>query len=156
MPIPVFAMLLFAICTWLGAGMVETVMRNFAAEVGVRSWLFVAVPGLFAALYSLLLYQQAAKRIRTVRESMSRALLVSIATWLTVTGLISFMWCPSSRALRCTSDVMLVSGIIGGGPLLAAAMLAGLVIGLLLKRRVGWLAYEAPPPRRAGESLDAD
>src|SRR5512140_550667 len=156
MPIAVFSMLLFAIFTWLGAGMIEGVMRDFAAEVGIRTWLFVAVPGLLAALYSLLLYQQAAQRIRSVRQSLSRALLVGIATWISVTGLISFMWCPGYRAMRCTSDVLLVSGVVGGGPLLAAVMLAGLVVGLVLKRRVGWLTYEAPPPRRVEETADAE
>ena len=156
MPIAIFAMLLFAICTWLGAGMVETVMLDFAGELGVKTWVFVAVPGLVAMLFSLLLYQNAATRIQTVAESMTRALLVGIATWLAVTAMISFMWCPGYRLLRCSSDVLLVTGIVGGGPLLAAVLVAGFIVGLLLKRRVAWLAYEAPPPRQAGETADAD
>jgi len=156
MPIAIFAMLLFAICTWLGAGMLETVMRDFAGEVGVRTWVFVAVPGLLAMLFSLLLYQNAAARIRTVAESMTRALLAGILTWIALAGMISFMWCPGYRLLRCSSDVLLVTGIIGGGPLLAGVLVAGFLIGLLLKRRVGWLTYEAPPPRRAGETADAE
>lgn len=155
MPIAIFAMLLFAICTWLGAGMVEAVMRDFAGEIGVKTWVFVAVPGLIAMLFSLLLYQNAAARIRTVAESMTRALLVGIATWIAITALISFMWCPGYRLLRCSSDVLLVTGIVGGGPLLAAVLMAGFIVGLLLRRRVAWLAYEAPPPRRAGETIDA-
>ena len=156
MPIAIFAMLLFAICTWLGAGMLETVMRDFAGEVGVRTWVFVAVPGLLAMLFSLLLYQNAAARIRTVAESMTRALLAGILTWIALAGMISFMWCPGYRLMRCSSDVLLVTGIIGGGPLLAAVLVAGFIVGLLLKRRVSWLTYEAPPPRRAGETVDAD
>lgn len=158
MPLSVFAMLLFAICTWLGAGMLETVMRDFAAEVGMQTWVFVAVPGLLAMLFALLLYQNAAARIQTVAESMTRALLVGIITWIALTAMISFMWCPGYRMLRCSSDVLLVTGIIGGGPLLAGVLVAGFVVGLLLKRRVGWLTYEAEarPPRRVGEAADAE
>jgi hypothetical protein len=156
MPISVFAMLLFAICTWLGAGILETVMRDFAAEVGMQTWVFVAVPGLLTMLFALLLYQNAAAQIRTVAESMTRALLVGILTWIALTAMISFMWCPGYRMLRCSSDVLLVTGVVGGGPLLGAVLVGGFIVGLLLKRRVAWLAYEAPPPRRAQEVADAE
>ena len=138
MPVTIFAMLLFAICTWLGAGAVETVMRDFAGEVGMRTWVFVAVPGLLSMLISLLLYRDAARRIRTVPESMTRAILVGILTWLAVAAMISFMWCPGYRMLSCSSDVLLVTGIIGGGPLLAASLIAGFVVGAVLKHRVTW------------------
>ena len=157
MPIPVFAMLLFAICTWLGAGLIETVMRDFAAEVSMQTWVFVAVPGLLAMLFSLLLYRNAAEQIRTVAESMTRALLVGIVTWLALTAMITSMWCPGYRLLRCSSDVLLVTGIIGGGPLLASVLVAGFVVGLVLKRRVSWLTYEAlTPPRRVEGPADAE
>ena len=149
MPIAVFAMLVFAIFTWLGAGMVETVMNDFANEVGMSTWIFIAIPGLLSMLFSFLLYRNAASKITTLRESMTRALLVGIATWIGVAAMISYMWCPGSRTLSCTSDVLLVSGIIGGGPLLVAVLVAGFVVGTLLLRRVTWLTYERPPPTRA-------
>jgi hypothetical protein len=151
MPIAIFAMLLFGICTWLGAGTVETVMTDFAVEAGMKTWVFIAIPGLLAMLFSLPLYHNAAKRITTMRESMTRALLVGIATWLAVTAMISYMWCPGSRRLECTSDVLVVTGIIGGGPLLAGVLVAGFVVGTLLMRRVSWLTYEPPPARRLGD-----
>lgn len=156
MPVTIFAMLLFATCTWLGAGAVETVMRDFAGEVGMRTWVFVAVPGLLSMLISLLLYRDAGRRIRTVPESMTRAILVGILTWLAVAAMISFMWCPGYRMLSCSSDVLLVTGIIGGGPLLAAALIAGFVVGAVLKHRVSWLTYEPPPPKRIGEAGHAE
>jgi len=149
MPIAVFAMLVFAIFTWLGAGTVETVMNDFANEVGMSTWIFIAVPGLLSMLFSFLLYQNAASKITTLRESMTRALLVGVATWIGVAAMISYMWCPGSRTLSCTSDVLLVSGIIGGGPLLVAVLVAGFVVGTLLLRRVTWLTYGRPPPPRA-------
>lgn len=149
MPIAVFAMLVFAIFTWLGAGTVEAVMNDFANEVGMPTWVFIAIPGLLSMLFSFLLYQNAARKITAMRESMTRALLVGIATWIGVAAMISYMWCPASRKLSCTSDVLLVSGIVGGGPLLVAVLVAGFVVGTLVLRRVTWLAYERPPPKRA-------
>lgn len=159
MPVTIFAMLVFAICTWLGAGLVESLMRDFANEVDVRTWVFVAIPGLFAMLFSLILYRRAVIMIAGIEQSMSRALLVGIATWLAVTVLISMLWCPGYRALRCTSDVLLVTGIVGGGPLLAAVLVAGFIVGVVLKRRVSWLSYDAAPPPPApepGNALDAE
>jgi len=149
MPIAVFAMLVFAIFTWLGAGTVESVMNDFANEVGMPTWVFIAIPGLLSMLFSFLLYQNAAAKITALRESMTRALLVGIATWIGVAAMISYMWCPGSRTLSCTSDVLLVSGIVGGGPLLVAVLVAGFVVGTLVLRRVTWLTYEPPPPKRA-------
>jgi hypothetical protein len=149
MPIGVFAMLVFAIFTWLGAGTVESVMNDFAHEVGMPTWVFIAIPGLLSMLFSFLLYQNAARKITAMRESMTRALLVGIATWIGVAAMISYMWCPASRALSCTSDVLLVTGIVGGGPLLVAVLVAGFVVGTLVLRRVTWLTYEPPPPKRA-------
>ena len=62
MPISIFSMLVFAIFTWLGAGAVESVMRDFAVEVNMRTWIFIAVPGLLAMLFALLLYRDAPTR----------------------------------------------------------------------------------------------
>jgi hypothetical protein len=151
MPIAIFAMLLFGICTWLGAGTVETVMTDFAVEVGMRTWVFVAIPGLLAMLFSLPLYRNAAKRITTMRESMTRAILVGIATWLAVASMISFLWCPGSRRMECTSDVLVVTGIVGGGPLLAGVLVAGFAVGTVVLRRVTWITYERPQARRVAD-----
>lgn len=159
MPVSIFAMLLFGICTWLSVAVREPLMLDFAREVDVRTWVFVSVPGFFAMLFALLLYRRAATLITNVEQSMSRALLVGLSTWITVAVLISLLWCPGYRALRCTSDVLLVTGIIGGAPVLAGALLAGFVLGLVLKKRVPWLSYEGsaavPEPARKN-ALDAE
>jgi hypothetical protein len=152
-------MLLFRICTWFSVAIREPLMLDFAREVDIRTWVFVSVPGLFAMLFALLLYRRAATMITTVEQSMSRALLVGLSTWVAVALLISLLWCPGYRALRCASDVLLVTGIIGGAPVLAGALIAGLVLGLVMKKRVSWLAYEAsaPEPEPAPKNaLDAE
>src|SRR5512134_1681237 len=145
MPVSIFAMLVFAICTWFGVGVIEPVMRDFAGEAGVRIWVFVIVPGLLTMLYALLLFRRAAIDFDSLEQSASRALTVAIATWITVTVLISYMWCPAGKALGCTMNVALVTGVIGGGPLLMACLIAGGIVGMVLKRRVGWLTYPAAP-----------
>jgi hypothetical protein len=147
MPVSIFAMLVFAICTWLGVGIIEPVMRDFAGEVGVRIWVFVIVPGLFAMLYALLLYRKAATEISSLEQATSRALTVAIATWISVTALISYMWCPATKALGCTMNAALVTGIVGGGPLLMACLIAGAIVGVVLKHRVNWLTYPGAPRR---------
>ena len=141
MPIAVFAMLVFGICALLAAGLVEVVMRNFAGEAGVRPWVFIIVPGLLSILFALLLYRRAATDIKGIRESLSRALAVALLTWVTLCVYISFLWCPGYRVLSCARDVALVITGVGGGPLLLAALIAGTVGGVVLKRRVDWLSY---------------
>ncbi len=143
MPVAVFAMLVFGICSLLAAGVVEAVMRDFAGEAGVPTWVFVIVPGLFAMLFALLLYRKAVSNITGINQSLSRALAVGICTWLAVAAYVSSLWCPGYRFMGCARDVALVTGIVGGGPLLVAVMIAGAVVGIVLKRRVDWLSYGA-------------
>lgn len=147
MPVAVFTMLVFGICSWLSAGFVETVMRDFAVETGVSAWVFISVPGLLAMLFSLFLYRAGVDKIDGVRQSLSRALLVGIFTWAAVAVFVSSLWCPGYRALSCTRDVALVTGVIGGGPLLVAMLIAGTITGVLIKRRVSWLSYPTHSPR---------
>jgi hypothetical protein len=104
MPVSIFATVVFGICTWLGVAIREPLMRDFAQEVEVRTWVFVSVPGFFAMLFALLLYRRATTTITTIEQSMSRALLVGLSTWIAVSLLISALWCPGYRAFRCSSD----------------------------------------------------
>ncbi len=142
MPITVFAMLVFGICCLLAAGLVEVVMRNFASEVAVPTWVFIIVPSLLSMLFALLMYRKAWTRITGVKQSLSRALAVAIFTWLALAVYVSSLWCPGYRALSCARDVVIVITAIGGGPLLLAALIAGTVVGIVLKRRVDWLSYK--------------
>jgi len=147
MPIAVFAMLVFGICALLGAGLVEVVMRNFAAEAGVPTWVFIIAPAALSMLFALLLYRNAVSNVSGVRQSLSRAFLVAILTWLVLGVYISALWCPAYRALGCARDVAIVLTAVGGGPLLLAAFIAGTIVGLVLKRRVDWLSYKGASRR---------
>lgn len=150
MPITIFAMLVFGICSLLGAGLVEVVMRNFAGEAGVPTWVFIIAPGLLSMLFALLLYRKAASNISGIKQSLSRALAVAILTWLALGIYVSSLWCPGYRALSCARDVALVVTVIGGGPLLLAALIAGTIVGIVLKRRVDWLTYKGASRKSVG------
>ena len=142
MPVAVFAMLVFGICSLLGAGLVEVVMRNFADEAGVPTWVFIIAPAALSMLFALLLYRNAVNNVSDIRQSLSRAFLVAILTWLVLGVYISALWCPAYRALGCMRDVAIVLTAVGGGPLLRAAFIAGTIVGFVLKRRVDWLTYK--------------
>ncbi|HKO68091.1 MAG TPA: hypothetical protein VJU53_09840 [Burkholderiaceae bacterium] len=142
MPVTVFAMLVFGICSLLGAGLVEVVMRNFAAEAGVPTWVFIIAPAALSMLFALLLYRNAVSNVSGVRQSLSRAFLVAILTWLVLGVYISALWCPAYRALGCARDVAIVLTAVGGGPLLLAAFIAGTIVGIVMNRRVDWLTYK--------------
>ena len=142
MPVAVFAMVVFGICSLLGAGLVEVVMRNFAAEAGVPTWVFIIAPAALSMLFAFLLYRNAVRNVSGVRQSLSRAFLVAILTWLVLAVYISALWCPAYRALGCVRDVAIVLTAVGGGPLLLAAFIAGTIVGFVLKRRVDWLTYK--------------
>ena len=147
MPLQVFIVLVFGTCCWLAIAVIEPVMRSFAAEAGMSSWLFIAIPGLLAMLFAVLSYLRATERVTSMDKSMSRALLVALATWIAVAGLISWLWCPTHSALRCTSNVLLMIGIVGGGPLLIGTMVAGAVVGYVLRRRPAWVVFDSRPKK---------
>ncbi len=134
MTIPLFAGFVFGIFGMLGASSVEFTLREFAAEGGVNRLIFVAVPGLFAMMFAMVIYQDAEKRVTTVGQSLSRGILVALLTWVAFSALATWVWSPSDP-FGWFSKAMLISGIIGGGPMLLAALGAGGLVGWLIKRR---------------------
>jgi hypothetical protein len=135
------AALVFGACGLLAAAAVEFLLRSFAEQAGVNRWIFVAVPGLFAMLYAMLLYQDAQKKVRRLGESVSRGILIALLTWGSFSGMATWAWCEPHQLGQCFGNTLLVSGIVGGGPMLAAALLGGILTGVLIIR----------PPRRTFE-----
>ncbi|MCS7100835.1 MAG: hypothetical protein NZL99_03970 [Burkholderiaceae bacterium] len=132
--VPLFAAFVFGICGMVAAGSVEFTLREFAAESGVNRMIFVAVPGLFAMMWALIVYQKADQRITRLSQSFSRGILVALLTWISFSALAAWAWGPT-QYWGFLSTVLLVSGIIGGGPMLLAALVAGGLVGWLIKRR---------------------
>ena len=155
MPLQLFTVLVFGIACWLAIAVIEPLMHTFAVEAGIASWLFVAIPGLLAMLFAVMVYLRAHAEVSTMEKSLSRALLVALLTWIAVAALISWLWCPAHNALRCSSNVLLMTGVIGGGPLLIGTMVAGAIVGLVLRARPSWIGYERMP-KRTKTILDDD
>ena len=131
---PVIASVVFGLCGMLAAGAVEFLLRALADDAGVNRWIFVAVPALFAMLYAVLLFQGLAQAAISLRESISRGILIALLTWASFSFMATWVWCSSDQFGQCFSHTLLASAIVGGGPMLAAALIGGALVGLLILR----------------------
>lgn len=134
--------LVFGACGLLASAAVELLLRSFADQAGVNRWVFVAVPGLFAMLYAMMLFQDARRRVRQLGQSVSRGILIALLTWLSFSAMATMVWCPARELGSCFSHLLLAAAIVGGGPMLAVALLGGLLAGVLIIR---------PPAKKAVE-----
>lgn len=140
MSVPLFAGFAFGICAALAAGSVEFTLRRFAEEAGLNRVIFVAVPALFAMMFAIFVYQHAKTRITRVSQSISRGVLVALLTWASFSALATWTWCLPENYGSCFGNFLLITGIVGGGPMLAAALVAGALVGWLIKQqRLGWI-----------------
>jgi hypothetical protein len=129
------ASLVFFVFSLIAAAAVEYLLRAFAEEAGINRWVFAMVPALFAMLFSLIVYQDAQRKIRRVGESVSRGILVMLLTWFSFAALTSWTWCQPHDFGSCLSRTLLISGVVGGGPMLLSALGAGILTGVLIIRR---------------------
>ena len=140
---PIMAGLVFGVCVLIGAAVVQGTVRELAREGGVDPWVLLAVPGLFAMLFALIVYQGADRRVTSINKSLSRGLLVALLTWMSFSALATWVWCLPENYGTCYGNVMLLSGVAGGGPMLAAALIAAAIVGWLIQRRARtWIAKE--------------
>lgn len=128
------ASLVFGACGLLAAAAIEFILRAFAEEAGINRWIFVAVPGLFAMLYAMVLFQDASRKITKLGESVSRGILIALLTWLSFSVLATWAWCPAAQVGQCFSHTLLATAVVGGGPMLAAALVGGILTGVLIIR----------------------
>jgi hypothetical protein len=134
MTVPLLAGMVFAVCGLLAAGSVEYTLRKFAQEGGISSTLFLLVPGLSYMLFALIVYQDPKQKLKRIADSLSRGLLVGLLTWASFSALATWVWCLPEHYLSCYGNFLLVSGIIGGGPMLAAALTAGALVGWIIRQ----------------------
>jgi hypothetical protein len=129
------ASLVFFAFSLIAAATVEFLLRAFAEEAGVNRWVFAMVPALLAMLYSMILYQNAERKIRRLGESVSRGILVMLLTWISFAAMASWTWCSRHDFGSCLSTTLKISGVVGGGPMLLCAMGAGILTGVLIIRK---------------------
>ncbi len=129
------ASLVFFAFSLIAAAAVEFLLRVFAEGAGVNRWVFAMVPALFAMLYALIVFQSADRKIKRLGESVSRGILVMLMTWASFAALASWTWCQPRQFGSCLSKTLLVSAVVGGGPMLLGALGAGILTGVLIIRR---------------------
>lgn len=142
LPLPIQAAILFAALTGLGtlaaplvASLImgrrglEYVIASFATESGVSTALLGGMVPMLAAGFALVIYFNARRKVQHMRQSMSRALLVGLLTWLSFSGWATKLWCLPIHYLSCYSKIVTVTGILAGGPVLLAGLLAGYWVG---------------------------
>jgi hypothetical protein len=139
--IPVLAALLFGVFGMLAAASTYPVISRFAGEAGVSEWVFIAVPALLAMLFALLVYHGAADRVKGIGQSLSRGLLVAIFTWAGFSALATWVWCLPEHYAECFRHTLLISGALGGGQTLLAALVAAAIAGHAIRAR-------SPGPRK--------
>jgi hypothetical protein len=130
-PLPVLAAGIFAAGAGAAAASLQHTLAAFASEGGVEPWVFIAVPALFAALYAILIYGTRKARSGSTRESLSRGLLVGLLTWPSVAALATVVWFPLESFGDSFSTLLFVTAIVGGGPMLLAALAAGALVGFI-------------------------
>jgi hypothetical protein len=140
MSVPLFAGFVFGICGALAAGSVEFTMRRFAEEGDINRFIFVAVPALFSMMFAIVIYQNAKTRITRIGQSITRGLLVALLTWAAFSALATWTWCLPQNYSVCYGNFLLITGVVGGGPMLAAALVAGALVGWLIKQQqLSWV-----------------
>lgn len=113
----------------------DNVMATFATETGVSTLMMgLAVPAI-AMNFALVVYFRAKVKVVRMGQSLSRALLVGLLTWMSFSAWATHLWCLPADYGECYSKVLTVSGLLGGGPVLLAGLIAGYVVGRgILKR----------------------
>jgi len=134
--IPTLAALLFGAFAALATASLHTVLSRFAGEAGIDEWIIIAVPALLATLFGLIVYRNAAARIREVGQSLSRGLLVAVLTWLGFSAMATWAWCVPSLYADCFQHTLMISGVLGGGQMLLAALAAATILGYVIRKRI--------------------
>lgn len=133
--VPLIAAVLFGLFGALAAATTQYLVARFAREAGVSPWIFVIVPALFGMMFALIVYQGADKHVKTVNQSLSRGLLVAILTWISFSALATWAWCRPEDYSDCFSQALMISGAIGGGQMLLAALVAAAIVGYAIRIR---------------------
>ena len=133
--IPTLAALLFGVFGMLAAASTYPLMSRFATEAGISEWIFITVPALLAALFALFVYRGAENRVRSIGQSLSRGLLVAILTWAGFSAMATWTWCIPVNYGECFRDALMLSGVLGGGQLLLAALAAAAIAGYAIRAR---------------------
>lgn len=109
-------------------------LTDFSGKIGVSLWAFVTAPA-FAMLFSLIVYQQAERKIREVGQSISRGILTMLMTWISLAALFTLVRYKPRDFASEIGPTLQVSGLVGGGPMLLCALGGGIVAAVFNLRK---------------------
>jgi uncharacterized protein YacL len=127
------ASLVFFVFSLVAAVAVEF-LTDIAAKDGFSVWAFVTAPALLAMLFSLIIYQQAERKIRQIGQSVSRGILTMLMTWISLAALITWARYDPRSFFSEIGQILQVSGLVCGGEMLLCALAGGVVAALLILR----------------------
>jgi hypothetical protein len=129
---PVIAGIVFGVLSLIvSASMLQTLER-FALAGSVPLSVLVAVPALFSVLFAVLFFR--GHLSGGWLTALGRGLAVGLATWPAFSVLAGSIWCGPAFEATCFGGMLLVSGVVGGGPMLLASLIGGVVMAWLLRR----------------------
>lgn len=129
---PVVAAIVFGVLALIASVSLLPLLSRFAAAATMSLLVVVAVPTLFAMLFALLLFLGGARGGWPM--AVGRGLAVALATWPTFSAVAALNWCGAGSFLGCYGGVLLVTGFVGGGPILLSALIGGAIMAWLLRR----------------------
>ena len=129
---PVTAGIVFGMLALVASASMLPMLTRFADAAAISTALVIAVPVFFAAMFALLFFRGGASG--GWPAAIGRGIAVAMATWLASSAVAASIWCGPGTFLSCFGGVLLVTGVVGGGPMLLASLIGGAVMAWLLRR----------------------
>lgn len=132
MSAPVIAGIVFGMLALVACASVLPMLTRFADAAAISTALVIAVPVFFAVMFALLFFRGGASG--GWPAAIGRGIAVAMATWPAFSAVAASIWCGPGTFLSCFGGVLLVTGVVGGGPMLLASLIGGAVMAWRLRR----------------------
>jgi hypothetical protein len=129
---PVVAAIVFGVLSLIASASMLPMLSRFADAASISTAIVIAVPVLLAVLFALVFFRGSVTG--GWPATMGRGIAVALATWPTFSAVAASMWCGTGAFLSCFGGMLLVTGVVAGGPMLLAALIGGAVMAWLLRR----------------------
>lgn len=129
---PVVAGIVFGVLALVASASMLPMLTRFADAAAMSTAFLIAVPVFFAVMFALLFFRGGTSG--GWPAAIGRGIAVAMATWSAFSAVAASIWCGSGTFLSCFGGVLLVTGVVGGGPMLLAALIGGAVMAWLLRR----------------------
>lgn len=129
---PVIAAIVFGVLSLIASASMLPMLSRFADAASISTVIVIAVPVLLAVFFALVFFRGSVTG--GWPATMGRGIAVALATWPSFSAVAASMWCGSGAFLSCFGGMLLVTGVVAGGPMLLASLIGGAVMAWLLRR----------------------